>query len=58
MKDEPVIFTYRAYPWLIHRLTYQHTNHRKFRVRGYKEEGTITTPCDVTVLNEPTAFTW
>jgi len=43
-KDKPVIFAFHAYPWLIHRLTYRRTNHDNIHVRGYKEEGTITTP--------------
>jgi xylulose-5-phosphate/fructose-6-phosphate phosphoketolase len=51
-KDKPVIFAFHAYPWLIHRLTYRRTNHDNIHVRGYKEEGTITTPFDMTVLNE------
>jgi xylulose-5-phosphate/fructose-6-phosphate phosphoketolase len=51
-KDKPVIFAFHAYPWLIHRLTYRRTNHRNIHVRGYKEEGTITTPFDMTVLND------
>jgi xylulose-5-phosphate/fructose-6-phosphate phosphoketolase len=51
-QDKPVIFAFHAYPWLIHRLTYRRTNHSNFHVRGYKEEGTITTPFDMTVLNE------
>jgi xylulose-5-phosphate/fructose-6-phosphate phosphoketolase len=55
-KDRPVIFAFHAYPWLIHRLTYRRTNHRNFHVRGYKEEGTITTPFDMTVLNEMDRF--
>jgi len=55
-KDKPVIFAYHAYPWLIHRLTYRRTNHRNIHVRGYKEEGTITTPFDMTVLNELDRF--
>ncbi len=50
--DKPVIFAYHGYPWLIHRLTYRRTNHRNFHVRGYKEEGTTTTPFDMTVLND------
>ncbi|HEY8976935.1 MAG TPA: phosphoketolase family protein [Burkholderiaceae bacterium] len=50
--DKPVIFAFHAYPWLIHRLTYRRTNHANIHVRGYKEEGTITTPFDMTVLNE------
>jgi xylulose-5-phosphate/fructose-6-phosphate phosphoketolase len=51
-KDKPVIFAYHGYPWLIHRLTYRRTNHRNLHVRGYKEEGTITTPFDMAVLND------
>src|SRR5579872_3968695 len=45
-----------AYPWLIHRLTYRRTNHRNIHVRGYKEEGTITTPFDMAVLNDLDRF--
>jgi xylulose-5-phosphate/fructose-6-phosphate phosphoketolase len=55
-KDKPVIFAFHAYPWLIHRLTYRHTNHDNFHVRGYKEDGTITTPFDMTVLNDLDRF--
>jgi len=55
-KDRPVIFAYHAYPWLIHRLTYRRTNHHNIHVRGYKEEGTITTPFDMTVLNDLDRF--
>lgn len=55
-KEKPVIFAFHAYPWLIHRLTYRRTNHDNFHVRGYKEEGTITTPFDMTVLNEMDRF--
>jgi xylulose-5-phosphate/fructose-6-phosphate phosphoketolase len=55
-QDKPVIFAFHAYPWLIHRLTYRRTNHDNFHVRGYKEEGTITTPFDMTVLNELDRF--
>ncbi len=55
-RDRPVIFAFHAYPWLIHRLTYRRTNHGNFHVRGYKEEGTITTPFDMTVLNEMDRF--
>jgi xylulose-5-phosphate/fructose-6-phosphate phosphoketolase len=51
-RDKPVIFAFHAYPWLIHRLTYRRTNHHNIHVRGYKEEGTITTPFDMTVLND------
>ena len=54
--DRPVIFAYHGYPWLIHRLTYRRTNHRNFHVRGYKEEGTTTTPFDMTVLNDLDRF--
>jgi xylulose-5-phosphate/fructose-6-phosphate phosphoketolase len=49
--DRPVIFAYHGYPWTIHRLTYRRTNHSKIHVRGYNEEGTTTTPFDMTVLN-------
>jgi len=55
-KDKPVVFAFHAYPWLIHRLTYRRTNHHNIHVRGYKEEGTITTPFDMTVLNELDRF--
>lgn len=55
-KDKPVIFAFHGYPWLIHRLTYRRTNHINFHVRGYKEEGTITTPFDMTVLNDLDRF--
>jgi phosphoketolase len=55
-KDKPVIFGFHAYPWLIHRLTYRRTNHDNIHVRGYKEEGTITTPFDMTVMNELDRF--
>lgn len=55
-KDQPVIFAFHAYPWLIHRLTYRRTNHENIHVRGYKEEGTITTPFDMTVLNDLDRF--
>ncbi len=54
--DKPVIFAFHAYPWLIHRLTYRRANHANFHVRGYKEEGTITTPFDMTVLNDLDRF--
>ena len=50
--DKPVIFAYHGYPWLIHRLTYRRHNHDNIHVRGYKEEGTTTTPFDMTVLND------
>jgi xylulose-5-phosphate/fructose-6-phosphate phosphoketolase len=55
-RDKPVIFAFHAYPWLVHRLTYRRTNHDNIHVRGYKEEGTITTPFDMTVLNELDRF--
>ncbi len=54
--DKPVIFAHHGYPWLIHRLTYRRTNHRNFHVRGYKEEGTTTTPFDMVVRNELDRF--
>ena len=54
--DKPVIFAYHGYPWLIHRLTYRRTNHDNFHVRGYKEEGTTTTPFDMAVLNDLDRF--
>ncbi len=56
--DKPVIFAYHGYPWLIHRLTYRRHNHDNMHVRGYKEEGTTTTPFDMTVLNDLDRFTW
>jgi len=55
-KDKPVIFAFHGYPWLIHRLTYRRKNHGNIHVRGYKEEGTITTPFDMTVVNELDRF--
>lgn len=55
-KDKPIIFAYHGYPWLIHRLTYRRTNHNNLHVRGYKEEGTITTPFDMAVLNDIDRF--
>jgi xylulose-5-phosphate/fructose-6-phosphate phosphoketolase len=54
-KDKPIIFAYHGYPWLIHRLTYRRTNQR-LHVRGYKEEGTTTTPFDMCVLNDLDRF--
>jgi len=54
--DKPVIFAFHGYPWLIHRLTYRRTNHKNLHVRGYKEEGTTTTPFDMTVLNDLDRF--
>jgi len=50
-RDKPIIFAYHGYPWLIHRLTYRRSNHGNLHVRGYKEEGTTTTPFDMVVLN-------
>jgi len=55
-RDKPVIFAFHAYPWLIHRLTYRRRNHANLHVRGYKEEGTITTAFDMTVLNDLDRF--
>jgi xylulose-5-phosphate/fructose-6-phosphate phosphoketolase len=54
--DRPVIFAYHGYPWLIHRLAYRRTNHGNFHVRGYKEEGTTTTPFDMVVRNDMDRF--
>ena len=54
--NKPVIFAFHGYPWLIHRLTYRRTNHDNFHVRGYKEEGTTTTPFDMVVMNELDRF--
>ena|SRR5680860_325361 len=50
--DRPIVFAYHGYPWLIHRLTYRRTNHANLHVRGYKEEGTTTTPFDMVMLND------
>jgi xylulose-5-phosphate/fructose-6-phosphate phosphoketolase len=55
-RDKPVIFAFHGYPWLIHRLTYRRANHSNLHVRGYKEEGTITTPFDMAVLNDLDRF--
>jgi xylulose-5-phosphate/fructose-6-phosphate phosphoketolase len=55
-KDKPVVFAFHGYPWLIHRLTYRRTNHKNIHVRGYKEEGTTTTPFDMVVLNQMDRF--
>jgi xylulose-5-phosphate/fructose-6-phosphate phosphoketolase len=55
-KDKPIIFAFHGYPWLIHRLTYRRTNHRNLHVRGYKEEGTTTSPFDMVVLNDLDRF--
>jgi xylulose-5-phosphate/fructose-6-phosphate phosphoketolase len=54
--DKPVIFAYHGYPWLIHRLTYRRTGHANLHVRGYKEEGTTTTPFDIVMLNDLDRF--
>src|SRR5438128_7207009 len=54
--DKPIIFAYHGYPWLIHRLTYRRAGHGNLHVRGYKEEGTTTTPFDMTVLNDLDRF--
>jgi xylulose-5-phosphate/fructose-6-phosphate phosphoketolase len=54
--DKPIVFAFHGYPWLIHRLTYRRTNHANLHVRGYKEEGTTTTPFDITVMNDLDRF--
>jgi xylulose-5-phosphate/fructose-6-phosphate phosphoketolase len=54
--SQPVVFAYHGYPWLIHRLTYRRANHRNLHVRGYKEEGTTTTPFDMVMLNDLDRF--
>jgi xylulose-5-phosphate/fructose-6-phosphate phosphoketolase len=55
-RDKPIVFAYHGYPWLIHRLTYRRHNHANLHVRGYKEEGTTTTPFDMTVVNDLDRF--
>ena len=55
-RDKPIIFAFHGYPWLIHRLCYRRTNHKNLHVRGYKEEGTTTTPFDMAVLNDLDRF--
>ena len=55
-KDKPIIFAFHGYPWLIHRLTYRRNNHANLHVRGYKEEGTTTTPFDMVVLNNMSRY--
>jgi xylulose-5-phosphate/fructose-6-phosphate phosphoketolase len=55
-RDRPIVFAYHGYPWLIHRLAYRRTNHSNMHVRGYKEEGTTTTPFDMVVLNDLDRF--
>ncbi len=54
--DRPIIFNYHGYPWLIHRLTYRRTGHPHLHVRGYKEEGTTTTPFDMAMMNDIDRF--
>ena len=54
--EKQILFAYHGYPWLIHRLTYKRTNHRNLHVRGFKEEGTTTTPFDMVVLNDLDRF--
>jgi xylulose-5-phosphate/fructose-6-phosphate phosphoketolase len=54
--DTPVVFAFHGYPWLIHRLAYRRTNHANLHVRGYKEEGTTTTPFDMAVMNDLDRF--
>jgi len=54
--NKPVVFAYHGYPWLVHRLTYRRTNHQNMHVRGYKEEGTTTTPFDMVMLNDLDRF--
>jgi xylulose-5-phosphate/fructose-6-phosphate phosphoketolase len=54
--DRPIVFAYHGYPWLIHRLTYRRTNHANLHVRGYKEEGTVTTPFDMVMRNDLDRF--
>jgi xylulose-5-phosphate/fructose-6-phosphate phosphoketolase len=54
--DKPVVFAYHGYPWLIHRLTYRRTNHHNMHVRGYREEGTTSTPFDMVMMNELDRF--
>ncbi len=55
-EDKPIIFAYHGYPWLVHRLTYRRANHHNLHVRGYKEEGTTTTPFDMVMLNDLDRF--
>ena len=54
--DKPIVFVYHGYPWLIHRLTYRRTNHKNLHVRGFKEEGSTTTPFDMVVKNDLDRF--
>ncbi len=55
-RDKPIVFAFHGYPWLVHRLTYKRAGNNNIHVRGYKEEGTITTAFDMTVLNELDRF--
>ena len=55
-RDKPIIFAFHGYPWLIHRLTYRRHNHHNLHVRGYKEEGTTSTPFDMVVMNDLDRF--
>ncbi|MCS7023597.1 MAG: phosphoketolase family protein [Bryobacteraceae bacterium] len=55
--DKPIIFNFHGYPWLIHRMTYRHTNHRNLHVRGYKEKGSINTPLELAIENQIDRFT-
>jgi len=55
-RDKPIVFAFHGYPWLIHRLTYRRANHKNLHVRGYKEEGTTSTPFDMVVLNDLDRF--
>jgi phosphoketolase len=57
-RNRPVIFAFHGYPWLIHRLTNRRANHQNIHARGYQEEGTITTPFDLTVLNDLDLCDW
>jgi xylulose-5-phosphate/fructose-6-phosphate phosphoketolase len=54
--DRPIVFAFHGYPWLIHRLSYRRTNHGNLHVRGYKEEGTVTTPFDMAMRNDIDRF--
>ena len=54
--DKPIIFAFHGYPWLIHRLAYRRTGHKNLHVRGYKEEGTTSTPFDMCVMNDLDRF--
>ena len=55
--DKPIVFNFHGYPWLIHRLTYNRTNHKNLHVRGYKERGNINTPLELAIENEIDRFT-